>query len=150
MNAPSAMTDALGGLLLGIDHVGIAVEDLESAVQLWASLGWSETHRETNDEQGVHEVMLSASAGGPQIQLLASSRDDSTIAVFLAKRGPGLQQLALEVTDVQAAIDACTAAGLQVLDHEPRRGTNGRDIAFIHPKSCGGVLVELIGPARTR
>jgi len=147
MNAASPVTEVLGRLLVGIDHVGIAVSDLDTAVAMWAMLGWRETHRETNDEQGVHEVMLSAPGGGPQMQLLASAREDSAIARFLTKRGPGLQQVAFEVTDVQAAIDACLRAGLEVLHPQPQRGTAGRQISFIHPNSCGGVLVELIGPA---
>lgn len=146
MNPAPNVTDALGTLLVGIDHVGIAVEDLGSAVATWAVLGWRQTHRETNVEQGVDEIMLSAPGGGPQIQLLASIHDGSPIARFVATRGPGLQQIAFEVTNVRAAISACVAAGLEVIDPEPRHGTAGREISFLHPRSCGGVLVELIGP----
>jgi methylmalonyl-CoA/ethylmalonyl-CoA epimerase len=146
-NTPQALAATLGTLLVRLDHVGIAVDDLDTAVAQWSALGWREVHREVNADEGVWESMLDAPGGGAQLQLLASTSDDSPISRFIDTRGTGIQQVAFEVTDVAAAIEACLVAGLEVLYKVPRRGTSGRDITFIHPRSCAGVLVELIGPA---
>ncbi|HEY7811651.1 MAG TPA: methylmalonyl-CoA epimerase [Nakamurella sp.] len=130
-----------------IDHVGIAVPDLEAAIAFYTdTLGGRLAHRETNEAQGVKEAMI-AFGDGPgraQVQLLAPLGPDSTIAKFLDRNGPGLQQLALRVDDVRAAAEAARAAGVRTLYDEPRRGTAGSSINFLHPKDAGGVLVELV------
>ena len=134
----------LGRLLIGVDHVGFAVVDLDEAVALWTRLGLREVHRERNDAQGVIEAMMAAGSGTTQIQLLASSSESSPIAAWLERRGPGIQQVAFTVTDVRAAATSLRDAGFTVLYDEPRTGTHGSLINFVHPKSCGGVLVELV------
>jgi methylmalonyl-CoA/ethylmalonyl-CoA epimerase len=136
--------------LLRIDHVGIAVPDLDAAVDFYQRVfGMRCTHREVNEEQGVSEAMLSVGpdAGGSQIQLLAPLSPASTIAKFLDRSGPGMQQLAYTVIDVDAACAVLRSRGLQLLYDEPRRGTGGSRVNFVHPRSTGGVLVELVEPA---
>jgi methylmalonyl-CoA/ethylmalonyl-CoA epimerase len=133
-----------------IDHVGIAVPDLDAALAFYAeTFGLRCVHQETNEEQGVREAMLAVGADGtgPRLQLLAPLRPDSAIAKFLARNGPGLQQLAYTVTDVEATSAALRARGLRLLYDEPKRGTAGSRINFVHPKDAGGVLVELVQPA---
>jgi methylmalonyl-CoA/ethylmalonyl-CoA epimerase len=138
------------GLILGIDHVGVAVRDLDAAVEFYRStFGFSLVHEETNDEQGVREAMLAVSESGTCLQLLAPLTADSAIGRFLERSGPGIQQLAYRVSDIEAAMSAARASQLRLLYDEPRRGTAGRRINFIHPRDAGGVLVELIEPART-
>ena len=133
--------------LLRIDHVGIAVPDLDAAKTFYAeTFGLRVVHEETNEEQGVREAML-AVGDGPRLQLLAPARPDSAIAKFLDRSGPGLQQLAYTVADVEAASAALRARGLRLLYDTPRRGTAGSRINFVHPKDAGGVLVELVEPA---
>ncbi len=133
--------------VLRIDHVGIAVPDLDAAIAFHAAaFGLREVHREVNAEQGVAEAMLAA-GDGPRIQLLAPLTPESPIARFLDRSGPGLQQLAYTVRDVEAAAAALRARGLRLLYDEPRRGTAGSRINFVHPKDAGGVLVELVEPA---
>jgi methylmalonyl-CoA/ethylmalonyl-CoA epimerase len=136
--------------LLRIDHVGIAVPDLEVAIQFYAeNFGLRCVHEETNEEQGVREAMLAVGDGaGPRLQLLAPARPDSAIAKFLGRSGPGLQQLAYTVADVELAADQLRARGLRLLYDAPRRGTAGSRINFVHPKDAGGVLVELVEPAQ--
>ena len=135
--------------LLRIDHVGIAVPDLDEAVAFYAeTFGLRVVHEETNTEQGVREAMLAVGDGdGPRLQLLAPARPDSAIAKFLDRSGPGLQQLAYTVRDVRESSDALRQRGLRLLYDEPRRGTAGSLINFVHPKDAGGVLVELVQPA---
>lgn len=134
-----------------VDHVGIAVPDLDAAVAWYAdNLGMIETHREINESQGVHEAMLSfagAPEGSSALQLLAPLNDASTIAKFIDKNGPGLQQLAYRVTDIDAVATYLRTRGLRLLYEAPRGGTAGSRINFIHPKDAGGVLVELVEPA---
>jgi methylmalonyl-CoA/ethylmalonyl-CoA epimerase len=133
--------------LLRVDHVGIAVADLDEAIDFYANtFGLRCVHQETNEDQGVREAMLEAGPGGARIQLLAPLRPDSSIATFLDRKGPGLQQLAYTVRDVEAASAALRARGLRLLYDEPRRGTAGSRINFVHPKDAGGVLVELVEP----
>ena len=138
-------------LLLGIDHVGIAVPDLDVAIAFYEkAFGMRVQHAETNESQGVREAMLSVGDGGPDatcLQLLAPLDATSTIARFLDRSGPGLQQLAYRVTDVEAVSAVLRERGLRLLYDEPRRGTAGSRINFIHPKDAGGVLVELVEPA---
>lgn len=145
------MREDIAALVTAVDHVGIAVHDLDAAIAFHCdTFGLEVVHRETNEEQGVQEVMLGAvgdPAGTTRIQLLAPLRDDSTIARFLERSGPGLQQLALRVADVAAATDTLRAKGLRLLFDTPRRGTADSRINFVHPKDAGGVLVELVEPA---
>jgi methylmalonyl-CoA/ethylmalonyl-CoA epimerase len=131
-----------------IDHVGLAVRDLDAAIDFYSrTFGLVNVHEETNDEQGVREAMLAAAGSDTRIQLLAPLREDSAIGKFLARSGEGIQQLAFRVADIDAASDRLRASGLRLLYDEPRRGTAGSRINFVHPKDCGGVLVELVEPA---
>ncbi|ROP43855.1 methylmalonyl-CoA epimerase [Pseudokineococcus lusitanus] len=149
--ARPAVADVLGGgpapQLLGLDHVGVATADLAAALDLHVRvLGMRVVHEETNEEQGVHEVMLVVGPldDGPRVQLLAPTGAGSPVARFLDRRGPGLQQVAYRVRDVAAATAALTAAGLRVLPPAVRTGTAGSRVAFVHPADAGGVLVELV------
>lgn len=133
-----------------VDHVGIAVPDLDTAVAWYAeNLGMIETHREVNEAQGVHEAMLSL-PGAPDrataLQLLAPLNAESTIAKFIDRNGPGLQQLAYRVTDIEAVSAHLRTKGLRLLYEAPRHGTADSRINFIHPKDAGGVLIELVEP----
>jgi methylmalonyl-CoA/ethylmalonyl-CoA epimerase len=135
--------------VLAVDHVGIAVADLDAAIEWYAqTFGLVATHTETNEEQGVREAMLSAPGdAGAAIQLLAPLGEDSPIARFLDRSGPGIQQLAYRVADVDASCAALREKGMRLLYAEPRRGTAGSRVNFVHPKDAGGVLVELVEPA---
>ncbi len=140
-------------LITCIDHVGIAVPDLDVAIAWYRdTLGLELTHQEVNEEQGVREAMLSPSGtrtGNAQIQLLAPLSPQSTIAKFIDRNGPGLQQLAYRVTDVEAVAQTLREKGLRMLYDAPRRGTNNSRVNFVHPRDAGGVLVELVEPAAT-
>ena len=126
-----------------IDHVGFAVPDLDEAKAFYAAaFGLEVVHEEVNEEQGVREAMLGI--GGSYIQLLAPLSPESTIAKFLDRSGPGIQQVAFGVDDVVATADALRAAGVRVLYDQPKRGTAGSLVNFAHPKDCGGVLIELV------
>jgi methylmalonyl-CoA/ethylmalonyl-CoA epimerase len=126
-----------------IDHVGFAVPDLEEAKAFYAAaFGLEVVHEEVNEEQGVREAMLGV--GGSYIQLLAPLTPESTIAKFLDRSGPGIQQIAFGVDDVVATADALRAAGVRVLYDQPKIGTAGSLVNFAHPKDCGGVLIELV------
>jgi methylmalonyl-CoA/ethylmalonyl-CoA epimerase len=136
--------------VLRIDHVGVAVADLDAALAFYAeTFGLRCVHEETNEDQGVREAMLAVGPDddGPRLQLLAPLTPGSPIARFLDRSGPGLQQLAYTVADVEAASAALRARGLRLLYDVPRRGTAGSRINFVHPKDAGGVLVELVEPA---
>ncbi|RVW09902.1 methylmalonyl-CoA epimerase [Prescottella agglutinans] len=151
-SSPSPATSGLSSqLVTAIDHVGIAVPDLDVAIAWYAQhLGMVSTHEEVNEEQGVREAMLSvvgSPAGAPAIQLLAPLNENSTIAKFIDRSGPGLQQLAYRVTDIDAISAQLRADGVRLLYDAPRRGTANSRINFIHPKDAGGVLVELVEPA---
>jgi methylmalonyl-CoA/ethylmalonyl-CoA epimerase len=137
--------------LLRIDHVGIAVADLDEALEFYGRVfGMACVHVEDNAEQGVREAMLSVgpTPAGGCLQLLAPLSPESTIAKFLDRNGPGVQQLAYTVADVDAACAALRERGVRLLYDQPRRGTAGSRINFVHPKDAGGVLVELVEPAR--
>ncbi|EME16362.1 methylmalonyl-CoA epimerase [Rhodococcus triatomae BKS 15-14] len=137
--------------MVAIDHVGIAVPDLDVAIAWYAEhLGLVSTHEEVNEEQGVREAMLSVPggpAGGPAIQLLAPLNENSTIAKFIDRNGPGIQQMAYRVTDIDAISERLRAGGVRLLYDAPKRGTADSRINFMHPKDAGGVLVELVEPA---
>jgi len=155
ITAPGSAPEAGGaGLadvgLLRIDHVGVAVPDLDAAIEFYRqAFGMSCVHEEVNEEQGVREAMLAVGdPAGPRIQLLAPLRPDSAIAKFLERNGQGVQQVAYTVADVEASAAALRARGLRLLYDQPRRGTGGSRINFVHPKDAGGVLVELVEPPR--
>ena len=135
-------------LFTTIDHVGIAVPDLDEAIVFYAAtFGVRTVHEETNEEQGVREAMLAVGSGDTRIQLLAPLTPESTIAKFIGRNGPGLQQLAFRVDDVEAVSATLRARGLRLLYDAPKRGTADSRVNFVHPKDAGGVLVELVQPA---
>ena len=138
-------------LFTAVDHVGIAVEDLDVAIAFYEkTFGMTCYHVEENPEQGVREAMLRpADSSQSAIQLLAPLSPESTIATFLAKRGPGIQQMAYRVEDLDAVCASLREDGMRLLYDEPRIGTAGSRVNFIHPSSSGGVLVELVEPAAT-
>lgn len=148
----AAPLDIPAHLFLCIDHAGVAVPDLDAAITHYTtSFGMTLVHQETNEEQGVREAMLSvggdADPTGACIQLLAPLNEESTIAKFLDRSGPGLQQLAFRVRDVEEVSTILRERGLRLLYDAPRRGTADSRINFVHPKDAGGVLVELVQPA---
>jgi methylmalonyl-CoA/ethylmalonyl-CoA epimerase len=144
------MNDALKPFVIAIDHVGIAVPDLDEAIAFYRdNLGLELTHVETNEAQGVREAMMHAPGDyeGSAVQLLAPLDSTTAIGKFIERKGPGLQQLAVRVTDIEAASDALRAKGFRVLYDEPRRGTANSLTNFVHPKDTGGVLIELVEQA---
>ena len=138
-------------LVTAIDHVGIAVPDLDAAIKWYHDhLGMIVLHEEINEDQGVREAMLSvrgAPKGSAQIQLLAPLNEKSTIAKFIDRSGPGLQQLAYRTSDIDALSERLRSQGVRLLYEAPRKGTANSRINFIHPKDAGGVLIELVEPA---
>ena len=142
------MTAPPGPLFTHIDHVGIAVPDLDAAISFYGeTYGMALLHEETNEEQGVREAMMGVGDSGSCIQLLAPLSPESTIAKFLDRNGPGMQQLAYRVTDIDAVCQTLRERGLRLLYEAPRRGTSNSRVNFIHPKDAGGVLVELVEPS---
>ena len=134
--------------LLRIDHVGVAVADLDEAIAFYERVfGMRCVHVEENAEQGVREAMLAVGPEGGQLQLLAPLTPESAIGRFLERSGPGVQQVAYTVADLDATCAALRERGVRLLYDEPRRGTYGSRINFVHPKDAGGVLVELVQPA---
>lgn len=135
-------------LFTAIDHVGIAVRDLDEAISFYeTTFGMKVAHQEVNEEQGVREAMVAVGDSGSFIQLLAPLSEESTIAKFLDRSGPGVQQMAYRVTDVDAVCAILRERGVRLLYPEPKRGTSNSRINFVHPKDAGGVLVELVEPA---
>jgi methylmalonyl-CoA/ethylmalonyl-CoA epimerase len=139
-------------LFTAIDHVGIAVADLDEAKAFYRdTFGMETMHEEVNEDQGVREAMLRVGSAGDSsatcIQLLAPLDETSTIAAFLERKGPGIQQIAYRVTDLEAVSAVLRERGLRLLYDVGRRGTSGSLINFVHPKDAGGVLVELVEPA---
>ena len=139
-------------LFVCIDHVGLAVPDLDEAIRFHSEVfGWRLLHREENEEQGVAEAMIGTGDQGPenaQIQLLAPLNESSTIAKFIGRNGPGMQQLAYRVKDLDLVCDTLRERGIRLLYPEARRGTAGSRINFCHPKDTGGVLLELVEPPK--
>jgi methylmalonyl-CoA/ethylmalonyl-CoA epimerase len=126
-----------------IDHIGVAVEDLDEAIALYEQrLGMPLQHRETVEEQGVEAVLLGV--GESHVELLRPLGPDTAVGKFLARSGPGLHHVAYGTDDIQSAIDSARKAGLRLIDEEPRIGIRGSRVAFLHPKSTGGVLTELV------
>src|SRR3954451_6840780 len=147
---PDAAGALPAGLFTAIDHVGVAVPDYDAALEFYQRVfGMRVVHEETNEEQGVREAMLAVGESGSCVQVLAPLTPASTIAKFLDRSGPGLQQGAYRVDDVDAVSTALRERGVRLLYEAPRRGTAGSRINFVHPKDAGGVLVELVEPART-
>ncbi len=131
-----------------IDHVGIAVPDLDAAISFYRdTYGMALLHEETNEEQGVREAMMAVGQSGSCIQLLAPLTPDSPIGKFLARSGPGIQQMAYRVQDIDAVCATLRERGVRLLYEVPKRGTSNSRVNFIHPKDAGGVLVELVQPA---
>jgi len=148
MSAMTSDAQIPGHLFTAIDHVGIAVADLDEAIAFYRdTYGMRLAHEETNEEQGVREAMMAVGDSGSCIQLLAPLSPESTIAKFLDRSGPGIQQMAYRVTDLEAVSAVLRERGLRLLYDEPRRGTSDSRINFVHPKDAGGVLVELVEPA---
>ncbi len=144
------MTTTPDPLFTAIDHVGVAVADLDAAIAFYRDrLGMHLQHEEVNEEQGVREAMMAVGDSGSCVQLLAPLTPDSTIAKFLDRSGPGIQQVAYRVRDVATVSATLRERGLRLLYDEPRRGTAGSRVNFVHPKDAGGVLVELVEPAAT-
>jgi methylmalonyl-CoA/ethylmalonyl-CoA epimerase len=133
-------------VILGVHHVGIAVDDLEAAVERYRStLGVEPTHRQRIEEQGVDEVLFDV--GGSSIQLLGALGPETPVGTFLTKRGPGVHHVAYLVDDVEASLERLRGEGVRLVDEMPRRGSRDTTVAFIHPKDMGGVLIELVQTA---
>jgi methylmalonyl-CoA/ethylmalonyl-CoA epimerase len=130
-----------------IDHVGIAVEEIEAALELWRDgFQLDIAHREVVQEQGVEAVLLDV--GENHVELLAPLGPDTPVGKFLAKRGPGLHHIAYQVADIDAALSAIAQAGLPLIDKQPRSGIGGTRVAFLQPKGTGRVLTEIVEPAK--
>jgi methylmalonyl-CoA epimerase len=133
-------------MLSTIDHVGVAVEDIDAALVLYRdALGMPQVHRETVSDQGVDAVLLGV--GDAHVELLQPLGADTAVGKFLARRGPGLHHVAYRVLDVEDTLRKVSAAGLRLIDEQPRVGIRGSLVAFLHPASTGGVLTELVQPA---
>jgi len=129
-----------------IDHVGVAVEDLERAIKLYEdTLGMRLAHRETVESQGVEAVLLDVGEG--HVELMSPLGSDTAVGKFLAKRGPGLHHVAYAVGDIDAALASLSDAGVELIDSEARIGIRGSRVAFLHPRSTGSVLTEIVEPA---
>jgi methylmalonyl-CoA/ethylmalonyl-CoA epimerase len=130
-----------------IDHIGVAVEEIEPALELYrGSFELQVAHREVVEEQGVEAVLLDV--GENHVELLAPLAPDTPVGKFLAAKGPGLHHVAYQVQDIEATLQALKQAGLQLIDQQPRIGIRGSRVAFMHPRATGGVLTEIVQPAR--
>src|SRR5687767_573432 len=129
-----------------IDHVGVAVEDLDAGIALYdQTYDMTLVHRETVAEQGVEAVLLDV--GENHVELLAPLGEDTPVGKFLAKKGPGLHHVAYQTADIDAELERLKAAGLRLIDEQPRTGIRGSRVAFLHPAATGGVLTEIVEPA---
>jgi methylmalonyl-CoA/ethylmalonyl-CoA epimerase len=129
-----------------IDHVGVAVDDLDAAIALHeGTFGMALAHREVVEEQGVEAVLLDVGAG--HVELLAPLQPDTAVGRFLASRGPGLHHVAYRVADIESALADLRDRGLRLIDETPRVGIRDSRVAFVHPQSAGGVLTEIVQPA---
>ena len=129
-----------------IDHIGVAVDDLEEAVSLYSErLGMPVQHRETVEEQGVEAVLLGV--GESHVELLSPLSPETAVGRFLGRNGPGIHHVAYGTDDIESALQDARAAGLELIDERPRTGIRGSRVAFVHPKSTGGVLTELVQAA---
>jgi methylmalonyl-CoA epimerase len=128
-----------------IDHIGVAVEDLDGAIDLYRQrFEMTEQYREVVEQQGVEAVLLEIGEG--HVELLKPLGPDTAVGKFLASRGPGLHHVAYQTSDIDAALDQIRAAGLELIDETPRIGIRGTRVAFLHPKATGGVLTEIVEP----
>jgi methylmalonyl-CoA/ethylmalonyl-CoA epimerase len=128
-----------------IDHIGVAVENLDSAIELYTrQFGMAEQHREVVEQQGVEAVLLEIGEG--HVELLKPLGPDTAVGKFLASRGPGLHHVAYQTSDIDAALEQVKAVGLELIDETPRIGICGTRVAFLHPKATGGVLTEIVEP----
>jgi methylmalonyl-CoA/ethylmalonyl-CoA epimerase len=129
-----------------IDHIGVAVEEIEPALELYRdSFELTLAHREVVEDQGVEAVLLDV--GENHVELLAPLGADTPVGRFLAKQGPGLHHVAYQVEDIDATLESLRQAGLQLIDQEPRTGIRGSRVAFMHPRATAGVLTEIVEPA---
>ena len=129
-----------------IDHIGVAVSDLDAAAELYRqSFDMAEQHRETVEEQGVEAILFEVGEG--HVELIAPLGPETGVGRFIEKNGPGLHHVAYACDDIDSALAALRESGLRLIDEEPRRGIRGSRVAFLHPKSTGGVLTELVEPA---
>jgi methylmalonyl-CoA epimerase len=129
-----------------IDHIGVAVEAIEPAMELYRdAFELDVAHREVVEEQGVEAVLLDV--GENHVELLAPLGPDTPVGKFLTSRGPGLHHVAYQVEDIDAALAAVRRTGLKLIDEQPRKGIRGSRVAFMHPRSTGGVLTEIVQPA---
>ena len=129
-----------------IDHIGVAVEDIDAALGLYEqSFEMELAHRETVDSQGVEAVLLDVGEG--HVELLRPLGPETAVGKFLARKGPGLHHVAYAVEDIDATLESLSAAGLELIDGEPRVGIRESRVAFLHPRSTGGVLTEIVEPA---
>jgi methylmalonyl-CoA/ethylmalonyl-CoA epimerase len=128
-----------------IDHIGIAVEDLDAAIALYESLGMPMAHRETVEEQGVEAALLAVGEG--HIEVLRPLGEDTPVGKFVAKKGGGMHHVAYSVSDIDEALAEIKEAGLELIDEQPRTGIRDSRVAFLHPRSTGGVLTEIVEPA---
>ena len=128
----------------GVDHIGIATHSLEAHSKFWASLGFIHQSDEINEDQGVKIRFFQTPSGGPKIELLEPLSVDTPIGKFLQKRGEGVQQVAVKIDDILSTIKQLQSSGIRMINQEPVEGANGTMIAFVHPSSTGGVLVELV------
>lgn len=133
-------------MIKGLDHIGIAVRSLEEALPIYRALGLDESHLEEVTGQKVRTAFLPA--GGPSIELLEPTADDSPIAGFLARRGPGIHHICFAVDDLEGMLEALAAAGYRLIHRTPVPGAGGKRVAFLHPEAGGGVLIELAEKAK--
>ena len=129
---------------VSVDHIGIASESIESASGFWELLGFKQSADHVNDEQGVRIKILEGSVPSAKIELLEPLGSNTPIGRFISKRGEGIQQLAIRVNDIESTITQLITSGVRMIDEQPVRGASGSIIAFVHPSSTGGVLVELV------
>jgi methylmalonyl-CoA epimerase len=130
-----------------VDHIGVAVEDIDAALKLYErDYGMTLVHREVVSSQGVEAVLLDV--GENHVELLAPLGPDTPVGKFLAKRGPGMHHVAYQVPDIEAVLASLREAGVRLIDEQPRSGIRDSRVAFLHPKSSGGVLTEIVQPAK--
>jgi methylmalonyl-CoA epimerase len=137
----------MGRVFSRVDHIGVAVEDLDAALVLYErDYAMTLVHREVIEAQGVEAALLDV--GENHVELLAPLRSDTPVGKYLAKRGPGMHHVAYQVPDIEAALASLRDAGLRLIDEQPRDGIRGSRVAFLHPKASGGVLTEIVQPAK--
>jgi methylmalonyl-CoA/ethylmalonyl-CoA epimerase len=129
-----------------IDHIGVAVEDLDAAIGLFRDrFAMREQHRETVEDQGVEAALMEIGDG--HVELLSPLGPETAVGRFLERRGPGLHHVAYRTEDIEATLERLRGAGLRLIDEQPRTGIRNSRVAFVHPKSTGGVLTEVVEPA---